>query len=174
LSGLSVAVVAFAPWLRRTSRIAPASPHGRWAKLRAATSTGVLGAAVFGSVTAPINAVLIHLVINPAGSPNWSEFFWFNVPSSVEFGFAIGAALAVALAVVYRRHGVEELKPWKVGLWGAAAAALPTVLTGSILGGTILAPTWFLLVVLFVDRLLPGFLMAFAMVKLAQRSSARM
>jgi hypothetical protein len=173
LSGLSVAVVAFAPWLRRTSRIAPASPHGRWAKLRAAASTGVLGAAVFGSVTGPINAVLIHLVINPEGSPNWSEFFWFNVVSSVTFGFAIGAALALALAVVYRRHGVEELNAWKVGLWGAAAAALPTMLTGSILGGRILATPGFLLLILFVDRLLPGFLMAYAMVRLAQRSGPR-
>jgi hypothetical protein len=42
--GMTLAVFAYAPWPRRTSRIAPASPPGRWAKLRAVAVTGGLGA----------------------------------------------------------------------------------------------------------------------------------
>jgi hypothetical protein len=79
------------------------------------------------------------------------------------FGFLVGAAFAIALAFVYRRYAVEELRAWKVGLWAAAAAALPSLVM-RIQG----AP--FVLLSVVILWILPGFLMGYATLKLAQRS----
>lgn len=166
LSGMTLAVLAYAPWLRRTSRIAAASPPGRWAKVRATAVTGGLGALMFGS------AGVIRLLISPlpAGLDYWQLFHILAFGGS--FGFLIGVAFAIALAVVYRRYTVEELRAWKVGLWAAVAAALPplVILIQRAPGQPGMPhPLVELMWVLAVWNL-PGFLMGYLAVKLAQRS----
>ncbi len=157
-SGMALAVLAYAPWLRRTSRIALASPPGRWAKVRAISVTGGLGAVAFGS------AQLINQLSHglPTGITLWPGLL-FPLAYGGSFGFLVGAAFAIALAFVYRRYAVEELRAWKVGLWAAAAAALPTLVI-RIQG----AP--FALLSVLILWILPGFLMGYATLKLAQRS----
>ena len=167
-TGISLAVIANAPWLRRTSRIAPASPHGRWAKLRAIGFSGGVGASLFGAA---------HLVwfLPPglaAGRMEWDVvFIILSIASS--FGFLAGVSFAIALAVVYRRHALEELRAWKAGLWGALAAAIPPlVIHFSRAPGAIFDPLAYFLTALIIWNL-PGFLMGYAMVKLAQASRSK-
>lgn len=167
ISGLILAVVAYAPWLRRTSNIAPASPPRRWAKLRATAVTGGLGAVMFGSamVIRPLFPPL------PTGIALWPGLL-FNLAFGASFGFLIGVAFAMALAVVYRRYTVEELRAWKVGLWAAAAAAIPPlviVIQRAPGQPDMPHPLVELMSVLFAWNL-PGFLMGYFAVKLAQRS----
>ncbi len=130
----------------------------RWAKVRAVAVTGGLGAVVFGSGM----VIRTFLPPFPTGSALWPGLL-YNLAFGASSGFLVGAALALALAVVFRRYAVEELRAWKVGLWAAAAAALPTLVI-RIQG----AP--FALLSVLILWILPGFLMGYATLKLAQRS----
>lgn len=166
-SGMALAVLAYAPWLRRTSRIAPVSPPGRWMKLRATVVSGGLGAFMFGSA----HVILPQISAVPFGSVGWPAVF-FRLAFGGSFGFLIGIAFAIALAVVYRRYSVEELRAWKVGLWAAAVAALPPLVirVQLVLGQSDMAHPLVQLMSVLVLWVLPGFLMGYAAVKLAQRS----
>jgi hypothetical protein len=81
---------------------------------------GVLGhflpaaAVVFGSAMV-INA--FRPPTFPTGTALWPGLL-YNLAFGAWFGFLVGAAFAIALGVVYRRYAVEELRAWKVGLWG--------------------------------------------------------
>ena len=166
-SGTALAVLTYAPWLRRTSRIVPASPPGRWTKLRATAVTGGLGAAVFGSVMV-INTLLPP---NPAGIALWKGLF-YSLAFGASFGFLVGAGFAIALAVVYRRYAFEQLRAWKVGLWAAAAAAIPfgVIVIQRTPGQPDMPHPLVELMLVLLYWNLPGFLMGYAAVKLAQRS----
>jgi hypothetical protein len=162
--GMALAVLAYAPWLRRTSRIAPVSPPGRWRKLRAIVVTGGLGAGLFG-----ITHVLLALRGSLSRGIVWEGVLWM-LAFGASFGFLVGVAFALALAVVYRRYSVEELRAWKVGLWAAAAAALPplVIVFQRAPGQTELPHPLIELLWVLVLWNLPGFLMGYAAVKSAQ------
>jgi hypothetical protein len=164
LSGMTLAVLAYAPWRRRTTRIAPPSPHGRWAKPRAIGFSGGVGAALFAAA---------HVVwfLPPglaAGRIEWDGVF-FTLAIASSFGFLVGVAFAIALAVVYRRRALEELWAWKAGLWGALAAAIPPLVIHISRAPPMPPPLAELLTALIIWNL-PGFLMGYAAVKLAQGS----
>jgi len=155
--GMGLAVLAYAPWLRRSSRIAPTSPPGRWAKLRAVFFTGGLGSVTLGA--AFFLSILPRL---PAAAPQKAVLFMLGLGAS--FGFVVGGAFAILLAIVYRHHAVQDLRAWKVGLWGAFAAVLaPSI--WAIQWPPIFDLRWVLL-----TWILPGFLMGYGAVKLAQQS----
>jgi len=166
-SGMALAVLTYAPWLRRTSRIAPVSPPGCWRKLRAIMVTGGVGAALFGA---------FHVVwfLPPglaAGRIDGDGVFSILAIAS-SFGFLAGVAFAIALAVVYRRHALEELRAWKAGLWGALGAAIPPLvihLSRPPGHPNVPLPLAEFLTALIIWNL-PGFLMGYAAVKLAQGS----
>ncbi len=166
-SGMALAVLTYAPWLRRTSRIAPVSPPGRWRKLRATAVTGGLGAVFFGS-----SMVIRHLIYPlPTEVALWPGLI-YDFAFGASFGFLVGIALAIALAVVYRRHAVEELRAWKVGLWAAAAAVIPPLVIRiqRAPGQPGMPHPLVELMWVFIVWILPGFLMGYATVKLAQGS----
>jgi hypothetical protein len=164
LSGAVIAVVTYAPWLRRTSRIASASGR-HWVKLHAAVRTGGLVAAVFAYLSIVEPSSLASLPFPTA--------FAVHVAFRSSFGFIIGTAFAVALGVVYRRHALEDLKAWKAGLCAAAATLIPWLVMSIVTHTppTISLGDW--LTVQFPRRLLPGFLIGYGMVKLAQRSARK-
>jgi hypothetical protein len=109
-----------------------------------------------------------------AGRIEWGGVFYIlSVASS--FGFLVGVAFAIALAVVYRRYALEELRAWKAGLWGAFAAAIPPLViyferAPGHPGNP--HPLAELLTALIIWNL-PGFLMGYVVVKLAQGSRSR-
>ncbi len=167
LSGLTMAVVAYVPWLKPTTRIAPASPVKRWAMLRATVSMGVIGAGVFGLANLALWLVVDGLQLG------WEGVAIMLMQGALR-GFLIGVVFALILWWVYRRMPVDRLTAWQVGLWGAGAASIPAVtlvaLRSLVWDVALSLPhpiVEFLLV--FFGSSLPGYLLAFVAVKLAQR-----
>jgi hypothetical protein len=167
LSGMALAVLTYAPWLRRTSRIAPVSPPGRWRKPRAIMVTGGVGAALFGAFH-----VVWFLPPGLAAGRIDGVGLYYILAIASSFGFLAGVAFAIALAVVYRRYAVEELRAWRAGLWGALAAAIPPLVIhlSRPTGHPNVPPPLAEFLTALIIWNLPGFLMGYAAVKLAQRS----
>ena len=110
----------------------------------------------------------------PTGIALWPGLL-YNLAFGASFGFLVGVAFAIALAVVFRRYAVEELRAWKVGLWAAAAAALPSliIVISRAPGQPDMPHPLVELMWVLVLWILPGFLMGYAAVKLAQRAPPR-
>ena len=167
LSGLSLAVGSYAPWLGTTSRIGPASPERRWAMLRATASMGFAGSGIFGLAYVALG------VWDGVRAGRWGLASLLT--TGVFNGFLIGVLFALVLSWVYRRVAVNRLTALKVGAWGAAAAAVPAVVLVTLrtfvwdVELQLPHPLVELTRVFFV-LCLPGFLLAYGAVKMAQRS----
>ena len=165
LSGLTMAIISYAPWLRPTPRIARPSPLNRWTRFRGAVAMGVWGAGAFGLAQLAVgvwNGIRFGLWPSP-----------YVLLNGALTGFVIAVAFAIVLWVVYRRLPVEQLSAWRLGIWGGGAAALPAlalVAVRSTWGVDLSLPhpmveaMW-----VFFRMCLPGFLLAYGAVKLAQR-----
>ena len=167
LSGFALALVSYAPWLKPTSRIAQASPVKRWAMLRATVSMGAAGSGTFGL------AYLALAVWDGFRAGHWGMAG--PLTQGVINGFLIGVLFAVVLWWVHRRESVDQLRAVRVGLLGALAAALPAVALV-----TLRAFFWDIdpqlphpmaeVVRAFFALCIPGFLLAYWAVRLAQTS----
>lgn len=168
--GACTALATYAPWLRPTEAVASPSPVHRWRTFRATVVTGVAGAAVFGPIRLALFLTSAAIAGLPTGVPLHVLAEWLL--GGVFTGFVVGVLFAVVLAAVYRRVGIDELRPWRVGLCGAAVGVLPVLRylwlwIGS--GGTRwIEATW--VTRTLVTWSLPGFLLAYGAVKLAQRA----
>lgn len=174
-SGGIAAAVAYSPWLRATPRVGRPTPLHRWNKLRATVVTGLAGAGVFGAATVVQGAFLMAVGGFPPPGMSLLEVLPIVLWQGGSTGFLIGIVFAFLLAALYARVAVDRLHAWRVGLLGA-------------LGGVVPYWTWVGLRVLsdqtplFDDPVttiarvsltwaVPGFVLAYGSVKLAQRSA---
>lgn len=172
--GIVFALVVFRPWLTPAGRVGRPTPVGRWRKLRAAVLTGVAGSAVFSAGTALQAVFLMASGHFPPPGVTLSEALPIVLAQSGTTGFLIGTVFALLLAALYARAPVEGLRPWRVGLVGAVGAMLPYwVWLGMRTAGPaeILDDPLTTIARISLTWAVPGFVLAFGSVRLAQRST---